>query len=141
MTPVVRGVAKEALVAYLRRAIETDGADMEEESMQLLQRNPVVLGLDDVLIDLGPMRLKGAGGVNVASVDDVNGEAELRATGLDALIRRVNTVPEMKMAAPVLIFLKGIGRQEGSETIWKITYSDRKMMVNDTDMSDLMPFK
>ena len=45
------------------------------------------------------------------------------------------------MAAPVLIFLKGIAKQEGNESVWSITYADKKVMVNDTDLSDLMPSK
>ena len=68
-------------------------------------------------------------------------KAELRATGLDALIRRANAVPELKIAAPVLIFLKGIARQDGNESVWAISYVDRKMVVNDTDLSGLMPVK
>jgi hypothetical protein len=114
---------------------------MEAEAAQLIAANPVLVGLDDLLIDLGPMRLKGWGAVRVVALDDAAGEAELRATGFDAMIRKVNSTAELRAAAPVLIFLKGIARQEGTETVWKITYADRKLVVNDTDMSDLMPAK
>ncbi len=141
LTPRIGGVPKDVLVAFLKRGIETEGADMAEEGMALLALNPVVVGLDDVLIDVGPLRVKGGGAVQVSSPDEIAGEAVIRASGLDAMIRRVNTVPDFKAAAPVLIFLKGIGRQEGNETVWKIVYVDRRLMVNDTDMSDLMPSK
>jgi hypothetical protein len=139
LTPRVGGVPKEAVMGLLRRAIETEGKNMAGDAMVLLTAHPVSLGIDDLLIDLGPMRLKGEGSVEVSSLDEANGEAELRATGFDALIRRANAVPELKMAAPVLIFLKGIAVQEGSETVWRITYADRKVVVNDTDLSDLLP--
>ena len=139
MTPVVSGVPKDAVMALLRRAIETDGKGIEADAMALIADNPVTLAIEDLLIDLGPLRLKGEGSLEVASMDEASGGAELRATGLDALIRQANRVPELKMAAPVLIFLKGIGTQEGTEIVWRITYADRKMMVNDTDLSDLMP--
>lgn len=141
LTPRVSGVSKEAVVALLRTAIETEGSDIEAQAMALLAANPVALGIEDLLLDVGPMRLKGTGSVEVAGIDELSGEAELRATGFDALIRRANAVPELKAAAPVLIFLKGIGKQEGTETVWSITYSDNKVMVNDTDLSDLMPSK
>ena len=109
--------------------------------MALLADHPVELAIEDLLIDLGPLRLKGQGSLIVSSPQEAGGEAELRATGLDALIRRANAVPELKMAAPVLIFLKGIAKQEGNESVWSITYADKKVMVNDTDLSDLMPSK
>lgn len=141
LTPRVSGVAKDALVGLLRTAIETEGQDIEVQAMALLAANPVALGIEDLLLDVGPMRLKGTGSLEVAGIDELSGEAELRATGFDALIRRANAVPELKAAAPVLIFLKGIGKQEGTETVWSITYSDNKVMVNDTDLSDLMPSK
>jgi hypothetical protein len=141
LTPRVSGVAKDGLVGLLRTAIETEGSDIEAQAMALLAANPVALGIEDLLLDVGPMRLKGTGSVEVAGIDELSGEAELRATGFDALIRRANAVPELKVAAPVLIFLKGIGKQEGTETVWSITYSDNKVMVNDTDLSDLMPSK
>ena len=128
-------------MAMLRRAIDTEGREIAGDSMALLAANPVALAIEDLLLDIGPMRLKGEGSVDVSSPDDINGRAELRATGFDALIRRANAVPELKVAAPVLIFLKGIAKHEGNETVWQITYADKKMMVNDTDLSDLMPSK
>ena len=141
LTPRVNGISRDAVLGLLKRAIETDGKDFEEQAMALLAANPVGLGIEDLLLDVGPMRLKGSGSVEVARIDEASGEAELRATGFDALIRRANAVPELKMAAPVLIFLKGIGKQEGTETVWHIVYADNKVMVNDTDLSDLMPSK
>jgi hypothetical protein len=139
LTPRVGGVPKEALLALIRRAVETDAKGIDADAMALIAAYPVTLAIEDLLIDLGPLRLKGEGTMEVPNLADAAGEAELRATGLDALIRRANAVPELKMAAPVLIFLKGIGRQEGAEVIWNISYDAGKVTVNDTDLSDLMP--
>ena len=141
LTPKVAGLPKEAVMTLLRQAIETEGREIAEDGMALLADHPVELAIEDLLIDLGPLRLKGQGSLIVSSPQEAGGEAELRATGLDALIRRANAVPELKMAAPVLIFLKGIAKQEGNESVWSITYADKKVMVNDTDLSDLMPSK
>ena len=139
LAPRIGGVPKDATMALLRRAIETDGTGIAEDVMALIADNPLSLAIEDLLIELGPLRLKGEGSLEVSSPDEATGEAVLRATGLDALIRRANQIPDLKMAAPVLIFLKGIGRQEGTETVWNISYADRKIVVNDTDLSDLMP--
>ncbi len=139
LTPKVAGVPKEAVMTLLRQAIETEGREIAADGMALLADHPVELAIEDLMIDLGPLRLKGQGSLLVSSPQEAGGEAELRATGLDALIRRANAVPELKMAAPVLIFLKGIAKQEGNESVWSITYADKKVVVNDTDLSDLMP--
>lgn len=139
LTPRAGGVPKEALLALLRRAVETEGKGMDGEAMALIAAYPVTLAIEDLLVDLGPLRLKGEGSLEVPNLADAAGEAELRATGLDALIRRANAIPELKMAAPVLIFLKGIGKQVGSEVVWNITYEGGRVTVNDTDLSDLMP--
>jgi len=139
LSPRLGGVPKEAVMALLRRAVETDGAELAGDAMALLAAHPLTEGIENLLVDLGPMRLTGQGSLDVASLEAATGKAVLRATGFDALIRRANAVKELKVAAPVLIFLKGIGMQEGNETVWRITYSDQKIMVNDTDLSDLMP--
>jgi hypothetical protein len=139
LSPRIGGVPKEAVMALLRRAVETDGDAMAGEAMALLAAHPLTAAIENLLIELGPMRLTGQGSLEVSNPEDAAGGAELRATGLDALIRRVNAVKELKLAAPVLIFLKGIAVQEGNEAVWRITYSERKLVVNDTDMSDLMP--
>jgi hypothetical protein len=139
LSPRLGGVPKEAVMALLRRAVETEGAALAGDAMALLAAHPMTAAIENLLVELGPMRLTGQGSLDVASLEAATGTAVLRATGLDALIRRVNAVTELKMAAPVLIFLKGIGMQEGNETLWRISYSDNKMMVNDTDLSDLMP--
>ncbi len=141
LTPRVGGVPKEAVLALLQRAIDTEGQEMADAGFALLADHPVALAIDDLLMDIGPLRLKGAGAVDVSGPDEYSAKAELRATGLDALIRRANAVPELKIAAPVLIFLKGIARQDGNESVWAISYVDRKMVVNDTDLSGLMPVK
>ena len=107
--------------------------------LQLLSDNPVTVGFEDLAIDLGVARLEGGGEVEVSSPADFTGKAEFRLTGLDALIKRANATPELKQAAPVLIFLKGIGDQKGKETVWRVSYDDGHFTVNDTDLSDMAP--
>jgi hypothetical protein len=141
LTPRLSGVSKAALLDMLTRAVDAgpDDFNFDEAADALLEQGKLALGIDDLAIEVGPMKLTGEGEVEVGPAREITGEAELRATGLDALIRRANTTPELKMAAPALIFLKGIGRQDGKDTVWHITYADRELMVNDTNVSDLMP--
>jgi len=109
------------------------------QATALLHTAPVTVGLDDVEIDLGPARLRGGGELRIAAADEMSGEADITITGLDALIRQAAAIPQMKQALPVLIMLKGLGRQDGNATRWKITYSGKKVMVNGNDLSALLP--
>jgi hypothetical protein len=146
LSPRVSGIAKDELVSFALKAIDKAGtkdaaAEMQAEALGLLADGPLTLGLDDIVLDLGVAKLTGAGTMEVTSPDEISGAAELRATGLDALIQRLGRTPELKTAVPVLIFLKGIGKQDGKEMIWKLAYEDGKVMVNGTDLSAIMPGK
>jgi hypothetical protein len=142
IAPRVSGVPKEALMGFLTHAIDVLGDDDSElggEAMQLLADNPVTIGIDELALDLGVARLGGTGQLQVASPAEITGAAELRMTGLDALIRLIGQLPETKAAVPVAVVLKGIGKAEGNETVWRIAYADGKATVNGTDLSALMP--
>ncbi|MEI6283425.1 MAG: DUF2125 domain-containing protein [Alphaproteobacteria bacterium] len=139
LSPRIAGVSKAVLLEALDRVLENtdEKPDMDSEIANLLSASPITIGLDTLSFDIGPLRIKGSGAVKVASVDDPKGAAELRATGLDALIKRANTIPDAKIAVPVLIFLKGIAETEGNELVWKLAFDDGDFTVNGTNLSDL----
>ena len=144
LTPTVGGIDKGGLFAMLRQAVDgklADPAAWQAAIEKLLISNPVTFTIDDLVADFGLAKLEGAGEIEVASATEVTGRAELRATGLDALIRRANVTPELKMVAPILIFLKGIGEPDGREMVWRVAFSDGKLSVNDTQLSDILPGK
>ena len=143
-TPNIGGIDKDGLFAMLRQAIDgklVDQAGWQAATETMLSNNPVSLGIDDLSVDFGVAKLEGAGELEVSSPTELTGKAELRATGLDALIRRANATPELKQVAPVLIFLKGIGEPDGKEMVWRVSFTDGKLSVNDTQLSDMMPGK
>jgi hypothetical protein len=142
LKPRISGVPSEDLVKLLLRAIDSDAndlAELQEAAMGLLGAGPLEIAIDELGIDLGRASLAGTGSLDVASVTDITGEAEINLKGLDALIKTANTTPDLKQIAPVLIFLKGIGKQDGDATVWNIAYQDNNITVNDTDLSALMP--
>ena len=144
LTPNIGGIDKEGLFGLMRQAIDgklVDQAGWQTAIEDMLSNNPISLGIDDLSVDFGVAKLEGAGELEVSSPTDLTGKAELRATGLDALIRRATATPELKQVAPVLIFLKGIGEPDGKEMVWRVSYSDGKLSVNDTQLSDMMPGK
>lgn len=143
-TPNIGGIDKDGLFGLLRQAIDgklVDQAGWQAAAEDMLSNNPVTVGIDDLTVDFGVAKLEGAGELEVSSSTEANGKAELRATGLDALIRRATATPELKMVAPALIFLKGIGEPDGKELVWRVAFSDGKLSINDTQLSDMMPGK
>jgi hypothetical protein len=142
LKPRVSGIPSEDVVKLLLRAIDSDAKDMESlqaDAIGLLAAGPLEVALDDLMLDLGPLKLSGNGSVEIAGPTDISGDAEITVTGLNALIKRANTAPELKELAPVLIFLKGIGKQDKDSTVWELAYDNGSFTVNDTDMSALMP--
>lgn len=134
----VSGVPVNDVLALLQRAAEMDDpSPLADEALSLLGRQPVTIGLDELVLDLGPAVLKATGSVNIAAADDIQGQTVVVATGVDALIRRAMTVPDLKAVAPMLIFLKGLGQQKGNVTTWTVTYADGKAQVNGTDIGAL----
>ena len=144
ITPTAGGISKKALVALAQRGIDgkiVGDAAWQAAFLKLLAENPVTLGFEDLAVDFGVAKLEGGGELEITSPSEITARAEFHVTGLDALIRRANAAPELKQVAPVLIFLKGIGEQDGKDTVWRIAYEDGKTTINDTDLSDIMPGK
>jgi hypothetical protein len=143
LAPRLSGVPKAELVGLIDQAIDDQGRDataaLMPAVMKMMGDGPIAIGIDELMLDIGTSKLTGVGKVEIASPGDISGHAEIHLTGLDALMRQVNTTPQTKQAAPVLIFLKGIGEQNGEDTVWVVNYEDNKLTVNGTDMSGMMP--
>jgi hypothetical protein len=138
LTPRLSGLSKNALVKLLDRLLDSDDTpDITEEANRLLEDSKLRLALDDLAFDLGPMKVTGHGRLRVETADDIDGTAELRATGLDALVKRASAIPDLRQAVPVLIFLKGIAEADGNAAVWRITWKDGEVEVNDTPLADL----
>lgn len=138
--PRLAGIPGDAGIDLLLRAIDSNGADpaLEDDTQALLHDNPLTVGLDEVAFDVGPAALTARGELVVAGKDEYSGHAHVAVTGLDALIRRANSTPMLKQAAPALIFLKGIGQQDGAATVWDIETRDGQLLVNGADMTQMM---
>jgi hypothetical protein len=144
LVPKFTGVPKAELMAILQRALDVEEPDtdvIQAELIEMVGKHPITVGIEKLAIELGLASLRGDGAVKVSAANNIQGDGEFRMTGLDALIRRVNTAPELKPAGPALIFLKGIGKADGRDMVWHITYADKALMVNDTNMTEMMPGK
>jgi hypothetical protein len=146
LTPRVSGVAKEALLRFLDAAIDASGRPDAQAAataawLTMLAGSPATFAIDELALETGTASLTGSMEVEVRSASDVTGGADLRLTGLDALIGLAAANPQLQQAMPVLIILKGIGRQDGAATVWKVAYAGQKVTVNGTDLSALIPRK
>jgi hypothetical protein len=140
LKPRVGGFPSEDATRLLLKLIDTDPADMapvQADALAVLAANPVEIAIDELTIDLGRASIEANGSIEVTSPTEITGEAEISLKGLDALIRRANSDAELKQFAPVLIFLKGIGKKDGEAYTWSINYEGGKFSVNDTDMSEM----
>ncbi len=139
LAPRVSGIPADELASLLLRALDGDDPQLlQAEAFNVLGKSPLKAGFDDMVLDLGAAVVKASGTVTIGASDDIAGTARIVATGLDGLIRRADTVPDLRGVAPVLLLLKGIGEQKGDATTWKIVYADGQAAVNGTDLSTLL---
>ena len=142
LAPHFAGLAVADTFAMISKAIDSDDPKLEDlapDGATALSKSPVTSGLDELSFDLGPAKLTASGDVRTAGPQDVVGSADVKVTGLDALIKLASDDPLLQQGAPVLIFLKGIGRQDGDVVTWKVAFANQKLTVNGTDMSQLVP--
>ena len=139
--PRISGVPVDDATHLLSAAIDSDQPDpdaLQAQALALLKKSPVTVALDHLDLDLGPARLRGGGSVRISAPNAITGQGTVSIVGFDALMKQAATVPEMKPALPVLIMMKGLGKQEGDATTWRIRYSGNKVMVNDNDLSAML---
>ncbi len=142
--PRVSGVPVEDATQLLTAAIDSDQPDpdaLQAQALALLKKSPVTVAIDHLDLDLGPARLRGGGSVRISAPNAIAGQGTISIVGLDALVKQATTVPQLKLALPVLIMMKGLGQQQGDATTWRIRYSGNKIMVNDNDLSAMLQGK
>lgn len=140
--PRISGLPADRLIDLAQRAIDADAkgrAALQAEAAAMALGGNVIVSMDELVVDLGPADLTGHGSVTINGPDQIDASAQLTAKGLDGLIKRANTDPSLKQATPVLIFLKGMGAQNGDATVWNIAYAKGHLTINDNDISGMIP--
>ena len=134
LRPVLSGVPTAELVRWMG-ALDPAAGVRAPDLAALLGRGGVKAGLENIDIEVGGATFTGAGQVSIAWPESLTGQAQLSATNFDALVARVNAIPELAGIVPVLIFAKGISRTVGDRLLWDLTYRDGSLLVNGTDVS------
>ena len=148
IAPSISGISIDAVFATLGALIDEGVVDdrkpdaLRQTAAGILKKGPVSVGLSALAFDFGPATLAGSGEVTIAGLrpQDVTARATLAAKNFDALVKRASGDPLLHQAAPALIFLKGIGEDDGSGTVeWKVAYAGGRVSVNGTDMTQMLP--
>jgi hypothetical protein len=104
---------------------------------KLFSHGGINVGFDTLDLDVGSTKFSGTGKFNMTGPQTVTGQAEITARGLDALITQAQSDPMLAQAIPVVIFLKGIAKTNADQSVWQITVSNAKLLVNGVDLSAL----
>jgi len=140
LRPVVSNIDVVALTALADAALEpkADFDAIQGKLISLFTSNGVKLGVERLSIDLGSTKLTASGSVTPVSPTSASGQAEIFMTGYDALMDRVQKMPEAAQGIPVLALLRGLARTEGDKLVWRLALSeDQKITVNGVDLRKL----
>jgi len=104
----------------------------------LFAHGGITAGLDTLELDLGDTRFGATGKITALAPDRYKGEAEVTATGFDALVAKVQATPEIAKAAPFVQLLGKIGHAEGERIVWTIISDNADVKVNGLDISAML---
>ena len=136
----VAALTKAGLDATEPPARGPDGAPRDRvgpDLQALFTHGGIDFGFDSLDVQMAGARLGGTGKFVLAGPSAVTGQAEFTAEGLDDLLTRVQADPVMQPAVPVVIFLKGIAKTQGSQAVWLLAVDHGRLLVNGVDLSAL----
>ncbi|MSP05269.1 MAG: DUF2125 domain-containing protein [Acetobacteraceae bacterium] len=140
LRPTVGNIDVAALTALVEEAAQPK-ANLDavgDKLFGLVTGNGVTVGLERLSIDLGTTKLSANGSVTASRPMTAKGQVEIVVTGFDALIERIQKIPEVMEIIPALVLVRGLGRSEGDKLVWRLALTeDQKIMVNGVDLRKL----
>ena len=138
--PVLSNIDVRAFTALADDAA-AEGADpaaMKARLETLLSTTGVRMGFERLDLDMGFASLAGSGEATVIGPNAARGHADIAITGLDALMQRVQTMPDAGQGMAVLTMAKGLGKARGDKTVWHIEFTaPQQVLVNGIDLSKM----
>jgi hypothetical protein len=104
----------------------------------LFSHGGITGGIDSMAVDVAGAKFTGSGQVVATgpTPDAVSGTATVTAENYDALMQKVMAMPALaQQAVPVMVFIKGIGRNVDNRLVWDISYKDNKVLINNVDLT------
>ncbi len=143
-TPHVAGLPLDDVTAVIEQYVDNPNADssvMETAFGQMVAKGPIHISIDQLAFDMGPATIESTAVLDVTSPSPAANAitADIKATGLDDLMKVLSADPQLKQGVAVVVFIKGIGKQDGNTVTWHVVFKDGKLLVNGTDMSQMIP--
>lgn len=136
-TPSIGAVPTDALMQVSRKlAAKQDPAG--DDIAALFSQGPITANIEDMSLDMAGASFTGGFSTLVTSPNKFSGTGRIAAVDIDKLQQAMAADPQTAQFAPVVIFLKGIGRSEQSRLVWDVIYNDGRLLVNGQDMATLM---
>lgn len=136
--PFVSGVNLAALDALIMAATAPEPNDAEVKTrIDALYAHGITTGIDTLTFDVGPARFSGSGKFVAHAADRITGEAELKASGFDTLIEKVQGTPGLAAGLPVLATMRSVARQDGEDLVWSLRMEKGVITINGRDLADL----
>jgi hypothetical protein len=137
--PTLSGVPADVLRKLAMDATEDDAAKypIGPDIAAIFANGGADIGLEVLSFDLGPAKVEGTGQFTMVSPIAWHGHAHLSATGFDALSTQARENPDLQMALPVLLMMRGLAKPDGDKLVWDVVSDGPQLTVNGIDMSAL----
>ena len=136
LTPKVSSVPTEALMRLSNRLVDDQDPD-QQDIQALFRKGPINASIDDFHLDVAGASFAGHLAMAFTSPSAFSGTGQITADNIDKLQQAVAAEPQSAQMAPLLIFMKGIGRVEQNRLVWDIVYRNGRVEVNGQDMAAL----
>ncbi len=134
--PAITGINTDRMFKLLLDATaeSPDEDKIEAEAMALITTGDASVGLEALSLELDTLRLEGSGRMRMIAPDKAGIEARLSAAGLDDLIAKAKTDPDLAPAMPALVMIRGLARPDGSRLVWDLAITEDQALVNGVDV-------
>jgi hypothetical protein len=137
----ISGIPAKALRHVLRESL-AEGADpdaLQSEAIALLNEPGAHAGIDTLLVESGPLLIRGSARVKALPDGTAGVEAHLTAHGLDKMLALIQADPKAQQIMPMLFMAKGLGKADGDNLVWDIAFADGVVTVNGVPMGQHPP--
>jgi hypothetical protein len=135
--PVVGGIAVADLV-HLATLSSEKKEPTPADIGALFSHGGITGGIESITVEVAGARFTGQGTMvaTAPAPDAISGTATITAENFDALMQKVTALQGLaQQALPVMLFIKGIGRNIDNKLVWDISYKDNKVLINNVDLT------
>ena len=133
---LLAGVPTAPLIALLRTAADgqTDPALLQAQATALLAEPGARIAIEALSFDAGPLAVTGSANLRPPATEGLAGDIHIAARGVDALLARIQRLPSVQQALPIIFLAKALARPQGDSLVWDISFGDGPLTVNGTPL-------